>query len=70
MDWVRIRVDSAGLADAGMTQLEAARVLGITQAQVSGIRRGKINQFSKDPLVRLASRAGVLFLPSHEIAAT
>jgi predicted XRE-type DNA-binding protein len=47
------------LADSAMTQTEAAKVLGITQARVSDIKRGKISQFSLDLLVRLAARAGL-----------
>ncbi len=46
-------------ADSGMTQTEAAKVLGITQARVSDLKRGKISQFSLDLLVRLAARAGL-----------
>jgi len=47
------------LSTSGMTQTEAAKVLGVTQARISDIRRGKINQFSLDLLVRLAARAGL-----------
>ena len=47
------------LAGADMTQTEAAKVLGITQARVSDIKRGKISSFSLDLLVRLAARAGL-----------
>ncbi len=47
------------LAGANMTQAEAAKVLGITQARVSDIKRGKISSFSLDLLVRLAARAGL-----------
>jgi predicted XRE-type DNA-binding protein len=47
------------LATGGMTQTEAAKVLGVTQARISDIKRGKINQFSLDLLVRLAARAGL-----------
>jgi predicted XRE-type DNA-binding protein len=47
------------LAEASMTQTEAAKVLGITQARVSDIKRGKISSFSLDLLVRLAARAGL-----------
>ncbi|MGS0740440.1 helix-turn-helix domain-containing protein [Glaciimonas sp. GG7] len=50
---------SSWLRDCGMTQNAAAKVLGITQARVSEIKNGKINQFSLDLLVRLASRAGL-----------
>ena len=34
-------------------------MLRVTQARVSDIKRGKINQFSMDLLVRLAARAGL-----------
>ena len=47
------------LADSGMTQTEAANVLGISQARVSDLKHGKISQFSLDLLVRLAARAGL-----------
>lgn len=47
------------LADSGSTQTAAATELGITQARVSDIKRGKIESFSLDLLVRLASRAGL-----------
>jgi predicted XRE-type DNA-binding protein len=47
------------LARSGMTQVEAAKTLGVTQARVSDIKRGKIGQFSLDLLVRIAARAGL-----------
>jgi len=47
------------LEKSGMTQAEAASVLGVTQARVSDLKRGKINRFSMDLLVRLAARAGL-----------
>lgn len=47
------------LADSGMTQTEAAKILAVTQARVSDIKRGKISSFSLDLLVRLAARAGL-----------
>lgn len=47
------------LANCEMTQTQAAKVLGITQARISDIKHGKINQFSLDLLVRLAARAGL-----------
>lgn len=50
---------SRWLENSGMTQTEAAKALGVTQARVSDIKRGKISQFSLDLLVRLASRAGL-----------
>ncbi len=42
-----------------VTQAQAAKVLGVTQARVSDLKRGKINRFSMDLLVRLAARAGL-----------
>jgi predicted XRE-type DNA-binding protein len=47
------------LKNCAMTQAEAAKVLGVTQARVSDIKRGKIGQFSLDLLMRLAARAGL-----------
>ncbi|MBK6597905.1 MAG: XRE family transcriptional regulator [Proteobacteria bacterium] len=47
------------LADSRMTQADAAKILGVTQARVSDIKRGKIGRFSLDLLVRLAARAGL-----------
>ena len=47
------------LENSRLTQAEAARVLGVTQARVSDLKRGKINRFSMDLLVRLAARAGL-----------
>jgi predicted XRE-type DNA-binding protein len=44
---------------AGLTQTQAAKALGITQARVSDIKRGKFGQFSLDMLVRLALRVGL-----------
>lgn len=41
------------------TQTAAAKLLGVTQARVSDIKRGKIGSFSLDLLVRLAARAGM-----------
>jgi predicted XRE-type DNA-binding protein len=48
----------AWIAEAG-AQTAAAKVLGVTQARVSDIKRGKIGSFSLDLLVRLAARAGL-----------
>lgn len=44
---------------AGLTQMQAAKVLGVTQARISDLKRGKFNIFSLDMLVRLAARAGL-----------
>jgi predicted XRE-type DNA-binding protein len=55
------------LEKSRMTQAEAAKVLGVTQARVSDLKRGKIDRFSMDLLVRLASRAGLR--PKLQLAA-
>jgi predicted XRE-type DNA-binding protein len=47
------------LEKSRMTQTQRSKALGITQARVSDIRRGKIGTFSLDMLVRLALRAGL-----------
>jgi predicted XRE-type DNA-binding protein len=47
------------LEQSGATQTEAAKLLGVTQARVSDLKRGKVSQFSLDMLVRLAARAGL-----------
>jgi len=47
------------LGESGITQARAAVALGVTQARISDIKRGKIERFSLDLLVRLAGRAGL-----------
>ena len=42
-----------------MTQAAAAKVLGISQPQLSALLKGKIGQFSLDALVNIANRAGL-----------
>lgn len=42
-----------------MTQAQAARRLGITQPRLNDLLRGKIDKFSLDMLLTLASRAGL-----------
>ncbi len=49
----------AWLDESGKMQTEAAEILKVTQARVSDIKRGQINKFSLDLLVRLAARAGL-----------
>ena len=47
------------LKEQGWTQAEAARQLGITQPRVSRLIKGKVEDFSLDMLLTLASRAGL-----------
>ena len=57
----------AWLANTELTQTAASKMLGVTQARVSDIKRGKINPFSLDLLIKLAARAGLH--PKVELAA-
>ncbi|HET7329358.1 helix-turn-helix domain-containing protein [Dyella sp.] len=43
----------------GMSQVEAARLLGISQPRVSNLLCGKINLFGLDALVNMATAAGL-----------
>ena len=43
----------------GWTQAEAARQLGVTQPRISDLVRGKIDLFSLDTLVNMATAAGL-----------
>jgi len=42
----------------GLTQTEAAELLGIQQSRVSDLVRGKIDRFGIDTLVNLLAKAG------------
>lgn len=44
---------------SGLTQAEAAKCLGITQPRLNALLKGKIDLFSLDALVNIASRAGL-----------
>ena len=43
----------------GMTQMEAARALGVTQPRLNDLLRGKIDKFSLDALVNMLGHAGM-----------
>ena len=47
------------ISAAGLSQSQAARLFGITQPWVSDLVRGKIDLFSLDALVNMASSAGM-----------
>jgi predicted XRE-type DNA-binding protein len=53
----------------GMTQVEAARRLDVTQPRLNDLLRGRINNFSLDALVLLADRAGLHMHVAIEAAA-
>lgn len=44
---------------ADVTQVEAARLLGVTQPRVSDLKRGKIGLFTIDALVNMLAHAGI-----------
>ena len=44
---------------AGLTQSEAAKLLGVTQPRISDLVRGKIELFAIDALVNMATAAGL-----------
>ena len=44
---------------SGLTQAQAARKLGITQPRLNALLKSRIDQFSLDSLVNIASRAGL-----------
>ena len=46
------------IAARKMTQIAAVKLLGVTQSRVSDLKRGKVEKFSLDMLVTLATRAG------------
>ena len=43
----------------GLTQAQAAILLGVTQPRISDLVRGKIDRFSIDTLVAMLGQAGV-----------
>jgi predicted XRE-type DNA-binding protein len=60
---LKMRADLMGdireyIRDTGLTQVEAARLLRITQSRVSDLVRGKWRNFSLEMLITLAARTG------------
>jgi predicted XRE-type DNA-binding protein len=47
------------IARAGLSQAEAAKLLGVTQPRISDLMRGKIELFGLDSLVNMAGAAGL-----------
>ncbi len=50
---------SEHIKQEGLTQAQAARLLGVSQPRVSDLNRGKIDLFSIDTLVNMLSAAGL-----------
>lgn len=44
---------------SGLTQQQAAKVLGVTQPRLNQLLKGKIDKFSLDALVNMLARAGL-----------
>lgn len=60
---LRIRSDlmielSRLIDEKGLTQTEAAKLLGVTQPRISDLVRGKIDRFSVDGLIQMLGHAG------------
>lgn len=49
----------AAVAGWGLTQAEAAKRLGVTQPRMNDLLRGRIEKFSLDALLILATGAGL-----------
>lgn len=47
------------LEERGLTQVRAAKLLGVTQPRISDLRRGRLELFSIDTLVEMLARLGV-----------
>ena len=47
------------LTRTGMSQSQAAKLLGVTQPRISDLLRGKIGLFGLDALVNMATAAGL-----------
>lgn len=47
------------IENSGLTQVEAARKLHITQPRVSALVKGKIEEFRLDALINMAHRLGL-----------
>jgi predicted XRE-type DNA-binding protein len=47
------------LTRTGLTQVQAAKLFGVTAPRVSDLMRGKINLFGLDALVNMAAAAGL-----------
>ena len=54
-----LMIEIAKLIEArGLTQAEAAELLGVSQPRISDLVRGKIDCFSVDTLMEMAGQAG------------
>jgi predicted XRE-type DNA-binding protein len=54
------------IVERGLTQMQAAKLFGVTQPRVSNLMKGKIGDFSLDHLIQIAGRAGAVVRLSIE----
>lgn len=47
------------IEERGLTQAEAAKLLGVTQPRISNLVRGRIDLFGIDTLIDMLARAGI-----------
>ncbi len=47
------------VSESGLSQSDAAKILGVTQPRISDLMRGKINLFAIDALINMAASAGL-----------
>lgn len=47
------------LGSRGLTQAQAAKLLGVTQPRVSDLLRGRVELFSADALIDMLARLGI-----------
>jgi predicted XRE-type DNA-binding protein len=71
-DNLRVRselmISLTGLIESrGLTQAQAAKLLGVSQPRISDLMRGKIQLFSVDGLIQMLGHAGaqVTFVVKH-----
>jgi predicted XRE-type DNA-binding protein len=48
------------IKEKGITQKEAAKLLGVSQPRISDLVRGKIDRFAIDMLINMLSRVGIM----------
>ncbi|MBI5282237.1 MAG: XRE family transcriptional regulator [Candidatus Solibacter usitatus] len=53
----------ARIEAAGITQVKASRLMGVTQPCVSDVMRGRIDRFSLDTLVEMLAASGLPHRP-------
>jgi predicted XRE-type DNA-binding protein len=47
------------MAERGLTQVQAAKLFGVSQPRISDLKRDKIDRFTIDTLVNMLAHAGI-----------